>query len=74
MKTANKAKTVKRIVNSASIKYIESGITKVVKCKTEAELHIFRKGLERKGNFKLIGQSIDVTYPIGYDCYADENN
>jgi len=59
------------IVNSVSIKWRDESGIKSETFKTQIELDIFRKELEKDSNFKLIGESRDVTYPIGYDCYAD---
>jgi len=59
------------IVNSVSIKWSNGGIIKRMEFKTQEELNIFRKELEKKQNFKLIGESRDVTYPKGFDCYAE---
>lgn len=42
--------------------------------RTQNELDIFRKNLIKSNNFnKIIGVSLNVEYPIGYDCYAEEN-
>jgi len=59
------------IVNSVSIKWSEGSSIKVETFKTQVELNLFRKELEKNSNFKLIGESRDVTYDKGYDCYAD---
>ena len=59
------------VVNSVSIKWSELGIKFVKVFKTQNELNIARKKLEKNPDFKLIGESRDVTYPIGFDCYAE---
>lgn len=62
---------MKVIVNSVSIKWREGDIVKVKEFKTQEELNIFRHELEKNPSFKLIGESRNVTYPVGYDCYAE---
>jgi len=58
-------------VNWVSIKWSESSVIKTKKFDTQTELNKFRKNLELKSDFKLIGESRDVEYEKGYDCYEN---
>lgn len=62
----------KAIINWWEFKYSINGEIKKERFNTEAEMNKFIKNISKKPNFYYIGKSADVDYPIGFDCYDED--